>query len=450
MTAESRALRVSTALRRLYPFLAPSRRLLEGALILSLLSLALDLVSPLLLKRLIDRVFAAGDLAQLNRVIGLFAALYGLKLVSDLAGGRLKNRFGEDVLLRIRKQVYEHVQGLSLSFFQETRSGYLTSRILSDANLLGSTLGTLILGTFTNVLLVAGAIAITAWLNWRLTLVLLLIVPVLIVLTRKLGARVRIATHEMQEQISHLAAGVQEAVSGVSLIQSYTLEPFANERVGREMARLRRANVRVADLSLFHRTGSVAMTSLAGLGILWFGGRELMGGGLTLGDLMAFLAYAVNVYRPVQDLSSINLSLQSVTAAASRVFELLDTRPSVEERPDARPLPRPVQGRVRFADVSFAYREKDVLSDVSFEIQPGMKVAVVGRSGAGKTTLLGHLPRFHDPRAGRVEIDGHDLRSLSLRSLRGAVGIVSQDTFLFSGTIRDNLLCVRPEADEAE
>lgn len=436
------------ALRRLAPFLRPSWRLLVGSALLLLLSLAFDLAAPLLLKELIDQTLGEGDLRRLNLILLGFVFLYLLKFAADLVGSGLRNRFDEEVVLGVRQHLYGAIQRLSQPFFQEYRSGYLTSRILSDTTQLGGLLGNLYLGMVSNLALLLGATAITFWLNWKLTLILWVVVPLLAVITKAFGNRIQSATRTMQEQISQLCAGVQENVAGMSLIQSYTLEDFAAERVGREMKALRQANVRLNDLTLLHRTGTVLMTSIAGLAILFFGSRELLAGNLTMGALMAFLAYAVNVYRPVQELLSLNLSVHRGASAAGRVFELLDDPRTVPELPDAPGLSIPVRGQVVYQGVSFAYEQEDVLGDISFRVEAGQKVAVVGRSGAGKTTLLNLLPRFFDPREGSIEIDGQKIAEASLASLRRSIGLVSQDTFLFSGSIRDNLLCVDPTADD--
>ncbi|MEA2559699.1 MAG: ATP-binding cassette, subfamily bacterial MsbA [Acidobacteriota bacterium] len=452
MTAsrESLTLSLSGTFRKLLPFLRPHRSKLIGAGSLLLVSLALELTAPLLLKQLIDTTLASRDLGRLNTLIGLFAGLYLLRFVMELGGGRLRNRFNEGLLFDLRQKLFAHVQTLSSPFFTQQRSGYLASRILNDASLLSHQLLAILLGALSSVLLLVGSVVIVFWLNWQLAVVLCLIGPLLVVLTQWFGGRVRNATEEMQEHGANLGASVQESVAGVSLIQSYSLEKFAQQRVGSEMAKLRSNGIHLADLALQHRNGILVMTSLAGLGVLWFGSRSVMGGALTLGDLMAFLAYAVNVYRPVQELTSLNLTVQSAKVAASRIFALLDTAPTICEAPGAVPLATPVRGHVRCSGLSFAYEKNDVLSDVSFEIQPGMKVALVGRSGAGKTTLLNHLPRFYDPRLGKIEIDGQDVRGVQLASLRAAIAVVAQETFLFSGSVRENLLCVRPSASEAD
>lgn len=445
---ENGSISVLATLRRLAPFLRPSLRLLVTSALLLLLSLAFDLAAPLLLKELIDQTLGAGDLQQLNLILLGFVLIYLVKFGADLVGSGLRNRFDEEVVLAVRRHLYGSIQRLSQPFFQEYRSGYLTSRILSDTTQLGGLLGNLYLGMLSNLMLLLGAATITFWLNWKLTLILLVVVPLLAIVTKLFGNRIQAATRVMQEQISQLCAGVQENVAGMSLIQSYTLEDFAAERVGREMKSLREANVRLNDLTLLHRTGTVLMTSIAGLAILFFGSRELLAGNLTMGALMAFLAYAVNVYRPVQELLSLNLSVQRGASAAGRVFELLDDHRGVPEVAGAVALSTPIRGEVEYQGVSFAYEEKDVLTDIAFRAEAGQKVAVVGRSGAGKTTLLNLLPRFFDPRTGSIRIDGQNIAEVSLDSLRRAVGLVSQDTFLFSGSIRENLLCVDPSADE--
>ncbi len=417
---------------------------------LLLLAIVLDLVSPLLLKYLIDTALPSGNLGQVNLVVLAFVGLYLGRFTAEIVGGRSRNRFSEGLLLDLRRSLFSHLQTLSLPFFSKNRSGYLASRVLNDASLLSGHFAAVVLGIFTNVVLVCGAVAVILYLDWKLGLVVLLVVPLLVLVTRRFGSHIRDASQEMQERISRLSASVQESIAGVHLIQSYSLESFATERIGSEMKSLRDVNLRLDNLTLLHAGGTLLMTSIAGLSILWFGGRQVVAGDLTLGALMAFLAYAVNVYRPVRELATLNLSIQSASVAAGRVFEILDTRPTVVESPDAKPLRVPVSGRITCEGATFAYEDDDVLAEVSFEIEPGTKVALVGRSGAGKTTLLNLIPRLYDPREGRILIDGQDLRSLSIGSLRSAIGIVSQETFLFSGSIRDNLLCVNPDASEEE
>jgi len=437
--------------RKLSPLLRPRRLMLFFAAVLLLLSLGLDLIAPLLLKQLIDTTLGKRDLHLLNAIIAAFVGLYFVRFGADLLSGRLRNRFNEGLLLDLRRLLFRHVQTLSSPFFAGQRSAYLASRILNDAALLSAQMMAIFLGALSSSLLLCGSVAIVFWLNWQLAVVLCLVGPVLVFLTRRFGQRTRHATEEAQERGATLNAGVQESLAGIGLIQSYTLEEYAEKRVGAEMEGLRAIGVRQADLTLTHRTGVIMMTSLAGLAVLWFGSRGVVSGELTLGALMAFLAYAVNVYRPVQDLASLNLIVQSAKVAARRIFEILDTQPTVREAPDAVPIVQPVRGHVKCSSLSFAYEEgKDVLSDISWEIQPGTKVALVGHSGAGKTTMLNLLPHFHDPRIGSIEIDGQDIRRLTLDSLRKSIAVVSQETFLFSGTIRDNLLCVRPDATEQD
>ena len=437
------------AVRRLAWIIEPYKLRLLGALTLMVVGLGLDLITPLLLKHLIDRTLSTSALYKLNSVVGIFVGIYVLKFLTDLTGGGLKVRFNESVVRDIRKQLYDHLQSLSLPFFSNNRTGYLTTRLFSDTSLLGGLLGDTLLGLVSNLLLLTGAVAITLYLNWQLTIVLLLVVPILGLLTRWFSGRIRTATVDMQEQASQLCGNIQENLSGIALIQSYTMESLASQRIGEDLTKLRRLNVRLVDLTIVNRTGTLLMTSLAGLSVLWFGSRELGRGALTMGDLMAFLAYAVSVYRPVQALLGINVAVQQAVTAARRIFHLMDTPPTVQESLGAIDLAGPLHGFVRYADVSFGYDEREVLSNVSFQVAAGSRVAIVGRSGAGKSTMLSLLPRFYDVKRGCIEIDGIDISQISLKSLRSQVGIVSQETFLFAGTVRENLVCCRPGVPES-
>ena len=438
------------SLKRLFLFFVPYWKTIVVSLVLILGRAGLELVPPLIQRELIDRVIAE---RQLSRIGGLVAVLIGVYLVVTLvdAGDMyVRHALGARVIVDLRVRLYAYLQRLSLSFFERTSTGELMSRVTNDVEALEQfiTHGSALF--LVDLLRLAGAAVVLFLLDARLALLVLIPVPILAVCLRYFNKRVRPIYRRVRDRLGDINSLLQDRLSGMRVIQAFgqedrELRRFAGESEGYYRARV--AGVR--NMSIFFpamRFVSVMGTVI----VLGFGGAGVVRGELSLGTLVAFLSYITAFYEPIRRLTDIDNVFQQAIAAGDRIFELLDVLPDIEDAPDAADLPE-VQGDVCFDDVHFRYGTGDeVLHDVTFRMLPGQTVALVGPSGAGKTSIANLLCRFYDPSAGRILLDGHDLRKIRLNSLRRHLAVVLQDTFLFNTTVRENLLYGKPDATEEE
>jgi len=413
---------------------------------------AIGLIFPQVVRYLLDAAFEERDRAGLDRIalmlVGLFAAQGALNFVQVY----LLSSTTERVIAALRQELFAHLVRLSPGFYTERRTGELTSRLSADLAVLQSLLGTWISEFSRQTLFLIGGIVLLTLTHPRLTTTTLIVVPVVIGAAMVFGRALRRASTGVQDRVAEAMGTADEAFSQIRTVQSFTREAEEVRRFegllgGVVIAAVRRALLR----ALFF--GVVGFVAFGGVvAVLWQGGRLVLDGQLTAGALVSFLLYALTVAASVGALASLFGSYQEAIGAAKRVFELLETEPTIGEPPAPVPLPRPVRGDVRFESVSFRYAPNlpDVLHDVSLHIGPGETVALVGPSGAGKTTIAALLPRFWDVTGGRVLLDGHDVRGLGLHDLRASIGLVPQEPTLFSGTVRENIAYARPGATDAE
>ena len=435
---------------RLLQYVRPYTQWMIVAIIALLFSVALGLVLPLVVRNLVDLILVENDLPQLNRLaLGLFI-VFILQAFTSFVNRLALAYVGENAVADIRVQIYTHLQDMSLRFFSDNRTGEVVSRITNDTSLLQAAITEDLVALLRQALTLIGAVILLFWLDWRLTLIILMAVPFITLTMVWLGRKIRRESKAVQDALAKSASVVEETVSGVRIVKSFAREQYEIGRFSQAVdevygAAMRRAKVGAMPGPLigFMAFASITIT-------LWFGSYEVIQGRMTAGDLVAYLIYTMMVAAPIATLASLYARFQGAIGATERLFDLLDEEPDIVSMPDALVLP-PMSGEVLFEQVSFTYTEDvPVLRDVSFRAQPGQVVALVGPSGAGKSTLISLIPRFWDADVGSVTIDGHDIRQVELRSLREQIGIVPQETILFSDTVYANILYGKLDATREE
>jgi len=438
------------ALKRLVGYLGPYWRRLIATSVLLILSTGLGLLPPLFQRQIVDEVIGARDLSRLVTLVALMIGVYAAGGLVDFGDQYLRHTVGERFLFDLRVRIYAYLQRLSLSFFERTSTGELMSRVTSDVNALEQFVTHGVILTTVDLLRLVGASAVLLVLDWRLALVVLIPVPIIAVGLRRYNRYSRPIYRRVRDRLGDISARLQDDLAGIRVVQAFGQEDAELERFRTVSGKYYHERVRaIRAWSTFFPAMSF-VSAVGGVLVLGFGARMVVGGQITLGTLVAFLAYIASFYDPLRRLTEVDDTFQQAIAAAERIFELLDERPDVQDAPDAVELTH-VKGDVVFDDVHFGYgNSDDVLHDIQFHMAPGQVIALVGPSGAGKTSIANLLCRFYDPAHGRILVDGHDLRQVKLESLRRHVAVVLQDTFLFNATVRENLLYGKPDASEEE
>jgi subfamily B ATP-binding cassette protein MsbA len=437
-------------LKRLFRFLTPYWKMLlvSGSMLLA--RAGVELVPPLFQKEIVDNVIGTKDLSRLGLLVAGLVGVYALQQGINATDMFIRHVLGEKFIYDLRVRLYGYLQELSLSFFERTSTGELMSRVTNDVNALESfvTHGSALAAV--DLLRLVGGAAVLFVLDARLAVLVLLPVPILAVSLRLFNTRIRPVYRNVRARLGDINARLQDSLSGIRVIQSFVQEERELERFSTESENYYQARV---EGIRYWATFFPVMRFVAAMGtviVLGAGSVMVVNDNLTLGTLVAFLSYIVSFYEPINRLTDIDNVFQEAIAAGERIFELLDETSDIHDSPDAIELP-PVEGEVVFDDVHFRYGTGDkVLREVTFVMNPGEVVALVGPSGAGKTSIANLLCRFYDPIHGHITIDGHDLRRVQLASLRSQVAVVLQDTFLFNSTIRDNLLYGKPNASDEE
>jgi ATP-binding cassette, subfamily B, bacterial MsbA len=426
--------------RRLLPLMRPYVPTLTVGALLALVVAGTEGAIAWLVKPAMDEIFIRHDRTMLRLVPLLLLGAYVVKGAGRYGQSYLMAAVGERIIAALRGTLYQHIQRMPLSFFADLHSAELMSRVVTDVNRLARVSSTVLVMAFRQILMVVALLSVMVVREWRMALIAVIVLPFVGVAVRSIGHRLYRINKRSQEKVAELNVLLHEAFSGTKIVKAFGRE-------GHEAERFERVNRRLLDLALKdHRTDEITeplMEVLAALGImgaLWYGGHQVIAGAMTPGDFFSFTAAMALIYGPVRQLSRIMNTVQQSAASAERVFQILDTPPAIVDRPGARALPA-FTSALRFEDVSFRYpgSAELTLRDITLEIHRGEVVAFVGMSGAGKSTLIDLVPRFHDVSAGRITLDGHDVRDVTQASLRALIAVVTQETFLFSDSIHYNI-----------
>ena len=420
-----------------------------------ILLVSVRLLIPWIIRLMIGAVTApdAGP-AVLDRLLllsGVVLALYLVRAVLQFLRSYIAHIAGWGVVADARKHIYEHLQRLSLRFYEDKQTGQLMSRVVNDSDLFEKLIAHALPEIMVNVLTLVGVAAVLFLLNWQLALLSILPIPLVIMSLRLYAKYVRPAFRERQKELGNLNALLNDNLSGIREIKAFNREAAETHRIATSIDRYRRSLLAALRLMATFQPFVEFTSSLGVIVIIYFGGRLVLQQALPVADLVAFFLYLELLYQPVHHLSDAWEQIQESLAGADRVAELLTEQPEVATHPGAVELPGRAQGALTFRDVSFSYTsDMPVLEGINLTIPAHSVVALVGPSGVGKSTLASLIPRFYDVTAGSILLDGHDLRDLSLSSLRRQISMVLQDVFLFHGTVRENILFGRPDATEAE
>ncbi len=429
------------SLLRVLSYLKPFRRLALVTFLCAGLATALELVPPYLIKVVIDDVIQARHPELLTGVLGALVLAYLLRNVASSLRVRFNNTLEQKAVHSLRTQVFGALQGLSLSYFENRSTGEIMTRVTSDTEHVERIFVDGLEGLLTASLTLVGITVMLFLLNWKLALLSLIPIPILVVGAVWFTRRVHGYYYETRKSVAALNAYLQDALSGVKETIGFSQHAHERRRFDALSEAYSRNSLRAMYLWSWYWPGMVFVGSIGTVLILWYGAQEVLAGHLTVGQLVMFLSYLTLFYTPVNEIHSLNHMLQHALAASERVFEILDAKPDVQDRPGVRAPVERLKGAVDYRDVTFGYRrDEEVLSHVTLQVSPGQRIALVGPSGAGKTSLLKLLMRFYDVRDGAVLVDGHDVRDLPLEFLRSQIGLVQQEPFLFNGTVRDNIL----------
>lgn len=435
---------------RVLAYVRPYRKWMAISIIALLFSVALGLILPLVVQNLVDVVLIDKNLARLNQLAAGLLVVFIVQAIFSFIHRLTLSYVGEKAIADIRVEVFSHLQSLSLKFFADYRTGEIVSRLTSDVTLLQSAITENVVALLRQALTLVGASLLLFVLNWRLTLIILTGIPLISLTMVWLGRKIRAAAKQVQDALAEAANVVEETTTGVRIVKSFAREAHEIGRYAQRVNETFEAAMTRAKISavLGPVIGFMAFASITIT--LWFGSFEVIQGRLSAGGLVAYLVYTMMVATPVATLAGLYAQFQSALGATERLFGLLDTPPEIASKPGAPALP-PIDGAVTFDHVSFHYNDRvSILNNVTFTADPGQVIALVGPSGAGKTTLVNLIPRFYDVIEGRVLIDGCDVRDVDLLSLRNQIGIVPQETILFSESVYENIRYGRLHATRAE
>ena len=436
--------------KQLLAFIKPYKMRLALGVVCMIVAALGYLVVPWLIRNVVDGVLQNKDLGLLTLIVIAILIIFLIRGFATYGQNYMMAYVGQRVVIDIRETLFKHLQRLDQAYFDTRKTGVIMSNITSDVGALQQAIVDNLISFMTEGVTLVGSLVFMFYLDWKLSLLTLIIVPVVLGLTNVFGKRLRSAGHEVQGRTADITAFLQEVISGARVIRSFARESFEFKRFEKENKNNFDAAMKATKLTAIMGPMVEFSAAIAVVVILWYGGYSVVQGYITAGSLIAFLIYAINLANPVKRLTQVYGNIQKALAAGDRVIDILETQPHVKELPTAKMMDH-VKGEVHFDNVQFSYDAENLaLKGVTLHVKPGETVAIVGPSGAGKSTIANLLPRFYDVTGGSIRIDGMDIREATFTSLRENIGLVPQDTMLFNASVRDNILYGRLDATEEE
>ena len=436
--------------RKILKYARPYTKSLVFAFICLTLTSLVNLVLPLIVRNMINAVVILKDSQILDGLAWDLFFIIILQAVFAVTHNYVFGFVGHRMTTDFRIEFFSHIQSLSLRFFQERRLGEILSRMNNDISVIQNALVSIPVALLRQSITLIGAMAIILYLNWKLTGLILLILPPLMIFARVFGKRLRLFSEKLQDQIAQAVVVLEEVASSIKIVKSFTRENYERERFKKEIETAFERAVDKLKISSFFGPFILGLTFMVSAVLIWYGGYQVMSGVTTPGELAAFFLYALIVAGPIGTFVRLYTQIQEASGAIRRVYEILDTAPAIDN-PENPIFLENITGRIQFENVSFGYRQEfDILHNISFDVRPGQTIALVGPSGAGKSTVIKLLHRFFDASQGSIRLDEHDIRSLDRKSFLNQIALVPQETLLFGGTVKENILYGKLDATDQE
>lgn len=436
--------------KRLLMYIKPYIKRLVAAVFCIIMAAGANLYLPWIIKDMIDKVLMDRDMYMLNLIaVGILVVMF-LRGVFYYGQSYLVSYVGEKVIIDVRGILFRKFQRMPLSYYDKQQTGTVMSYITNDVSAMQSAIVNNLIEMVTEASILVGSLVMMVYLDWRLSLLTLMTIPLVGYAMRIFGRKLKSSGRVIQERMADITSMLQESIAAIRVVKSFVRETYETQRFDRQnVLNFQAAMKNVKLMSLLTPTVEF-LAAVAVTFIVWFGGYEVVNGTITAGELVAFLTYAVNLANPVKRLSRVYGSIQKAMAAAERVFSVMDLDEQIKDKPDAKLLPK-IEGKVVFDNVTFSYSDSQVaLSNVSMTAEPGQMIALVGPSGSGKSTIANLIPRFYDIDSGSISIDGYDVREVTTDSLREQIGLVPQETMLFSTSVMENIRYGRLDATDEE
>jgi subfamily B ATP-binding cassette protein MsbA len=447
-----------SSFRRFLQYVRPHIWLIAIAAVGGIIKFTVPLIFPRIMQHFIDDVFSAQSVLgtsekvhQLNYwtliIIGVYTFLW---IPGTYVRHYFTSKAGNQVTFALRYDLYKHMQRMSASYYSKHQSGGIVSILMNDIALVSNLVGNALTNIWMDGVLVIALLFILLRMDWVLTLASLSIFPFYLFINKKIGRRVKRNSHMVQDETEEMSAHVQEKVGGYSVVQAFTHEEFERKRFRKEATKLLNFQLQSGMLSALNTTVTGYLTALAPIIVVWVGCQRVNSGVLTIGELVTFYAYLGSFYLPINRFAELNVVFSTSMAALERVFHVMDQTPDIQDTPNAVEC-TDIMGEIMLKNISFSYEDNEqIIKNMSLSIRAGERIALVGASGSGKSTLVSLIPRFYDIGGGSVCLDGRDIREYKVQSLRQQVGIVPQETILFSGSIRENILYGNPKATDED